>query len=117
MTSDAARKRELSGIIAAAADLVLSHQLSLADAVAMAAAFQAGGNTPSEPAREAIAAARRSRKQEMMREYRRLAGAGRARNAASIVARRFATDPLDLLEVAALADKVRRWARCEKSRH
>lgn len=59
--------------------------------------------------RESIAAARQSRQGKMVAELVRLEQEGRGRSAAMLVARRFANDPRDMVEVESLARKLRRW--------
>jgi hypothetical protein len=59
--------------------------------------------------REGIAALRRSRRDEMVADLVRHEREGRKRDAVMLVARDFAVDPLDDVEVDSLARKLRRW--------
>jgi len=73
--------------------------------LAVAAVVRAELTTP----REIAAAARQARRRQMLDELARLESAGRGREAASIVAKKFARDPLDPVELASLAHQLRRW--------
>lgn len=64
--------------------------------------------------REALAALSRSRREQMLDELARYERQGRGRAAAMLVARNFASDKHNSVEVASLARKLRRW-RDEKS--
>jgi hypothetical protein len=61
--------------------------------------------------REAAAAARRTRREEMLAELARYDREGRGRNAATLVARNFVVDRNDNIEVENLARQLRRWQR------
>jgi hypothetical protein len=61
--------------------------------------------------RESVAAVRKLRRDTMVSELIRLEQEGRGRLAAMLVARKFASDPLDPIEVESLATKLRRWRR------
>jgi hypothetical protein len=66
--------------------------------------------------RENAAAARQSLREKMLAGLSRLEAEGRGRSAVMLVARKFASDPLDPIEVESLARKLRRW-RGEKNGH
>ena len=61
--------------------------------------------------RESVAAVRQSRRKAMLAELERIEQEGRGSAAAMLVARKFASDPLDPIEVESLATKLRRWRR------
>ena len=65
--------------------------------------------------REAVAALRRSRKEQMLDALARYERQGRKRDAAKLVARDFAADKRDAIEVASLVRNLHRW-RNEKNR-
>jgi hypothetical protein len=65
--------------------------------------------------REAVAALRRSRKEQMLEALARYERQGRKRDAVSLVARDFAADKDDDVEVASLKRNLHRW-RNEKNR-
>jgi hypothetical protein len=72
----------------------------------------AGGLTQ----REAASAARHARMEEMLGHIARLEATGKGRSACSLVARVYARDPFDPVEVESLARSLRRW-RSEKNGH
>jgi hypothetical protein len=61
--------------------------------------------------RDGVAAVRQSRRKAMLMELERLEQEGRGSAAVMLVARKFASDPLDPIEVESLARKLRRWRR------
>jgi hypothetical protein len=61
--------------------------------------------------RDGAAAVRQSRRKAMLAELERIEQEGRGSAAAMLVARKFASDPLDPTEVESLATKLRRWRR------
>lgn len=67
----------------------------------------AEGLTP----RELTTAARQTRREEMLAELSRLEREGRGRAAVMLVARKFARNRLDPVEVASLARALRRWRK------
>jgi hypothetical protein len=89
---------------------LLDRNFAVADAVLAAARTELSDVAP----RESAAALSRSRREEMMAELRRLEAEGRAREAPVIVARQFARDRADQVEIDSLARKLRRW-RAQKS--
>jgi hypothetical protein len=76
-------------------------------------AFAAITGAIEETPREAAAAARQSRRERMLAEYWRLEPK-LWRSTATRVARKFARDPLDPIEVRNLATALRRWVAEEK---
>jgi hypothetical protein len=76
-------------------------------------AFAAITSAVEEPPRESAAAARQSRRERMLAEYYRLLPK-LGRSTATRVARKFARDPLDPIDVRNLATALRRWV-AEKS--
>jgi hypothetical protein len=63
--------------------------------------------------REIATAVRTSRRKAMLAELERLKKLGHGRCAPMLAAKKFAMDPLDPVEVASLAQKIRRWLREE----
>lgn len=79
----------------------------------LAAEANADGRNDSTP-REATAAARLARREQMMDELRRRQQGGMRRGLAKSVARMFARDPLDPIEVESLRRQLHRWWREDK---
>jgi hypothetical protein len=69
------------------------------------------GAMPVDTPRDGAAAVRESRRKAMLAELERIEQEGRGSAAAMLVARKFASDPLDPIEVESLATKLRRWRR------
>jgi hypothetical protein len=109
--SEAARHAAIERAVKAAALALLSHDQTIAEVVATLANAVAGGEPADVTPREGVAAARQSRRDKMITDLIRLEQEGRGRPAATIVARRFASDPHDPTEVESLATKLRRWRR------
>lgn len=109
--SEAARHAAIERAVKAAALALLSHDQTIAEVVATLANAVAGEVPADVTAKESVAAVRQSRRDKMVAELIRLEQEGRGRPAATIVARRFATDPRDPTEVESLATKLRRWRR------
>jgi hypothetical protein len=97
--------------IRGAALALLGRDQTVAEVVA-ALTNAVAGNAPADVTpRESVAAVRQSRREQMVAEVLRLEVQRRGRNAAMLVARKFASDPLDMVEVESLARKLRRWRR------
>jgi hypothetical protein len=95
---------------AIAAGLTPNQVIAALDRAVEAAADD--GLTP----RERQAAAGEARKGEMLAELERLRAGARARSAVMMVAKKFARDSLDPIEVASNARNLRRWAPKKKKR-
>src|ERR1700746_1193678 len=91
---------------------LLERELTVEEAVARLAKTNgiAGDQTP----RERAAAARQSRREEMLAELTRREREGRGRDAVKLVARDYAGDRSDPIEIESLARKLRRWRAQEK---
>jgi hypothetical protein len=97
--------------VRSAALALLSRARSVAEVIAtLASAVDAAASGAVTP-RERAATARKARRDEMVAETVRLEGAGRGRTAVMSVARKFARDPLDPVEVESLARSLRRWRK------
>jgi hypothetical protein len=103
--------------VRAAALALLARDQTVAEIVA-ALADAVGADVPADniTPRESVAAVRQSRREQMVVELERLEQEGRGRPAAMLVARKFAAEARDPVEVASLARKLRRWRR-EKNGH
>ena len=88
----------------------LAREIGIAESLAVVAAAVMGG-TGDETAtpRELTAAAHQVRRAEMLDELIRLEQKGCGRAGAMIVARKFARDKLDNVEVESLSRQLRRW--------
>jgi hypothetical protein len=98
-----------------AALVLLKRETAVAEAVAVLADAIAAGDAGATP-RENVKAIRQSRQEAMLAELERYEQQGRRTAAARLVARKFAADPSDRVELASLARKLRRW-RDEKKGH
>jgi hypothetical protein len=97
--------------VRAAALALLARDRTVAEVVAALTDAVAGEVPADITPRESVAAVRQSRREKMVAELIRLEQEGRGRPAAMVVARRFAADARDPVEVASLARKLRRWRR------
>lgn len=95
--------------IAAAAMLERGATRAEAIAIALASLDGAAPVTPRERVREG----RQAQRERMLAEYADLVAAGREHEAASVVARKFAIDRHDPVEIDSLARKIRRWRQNE----
>jgi hypothetical protein len=110
------RQAAVERAVKAAALALLSRDRTVAEVVA-ALADAVSADVPADTTpRESVAAVRQSRRERMVTELIRLEQKGRGRPAAMLVARKFASDPHDPIEVESLARKLRRWRR-EKNGH
>jgi hypothetical protein len=120
MSEDVARYRSdprqpaIERAVKAAALALLARDLTIAEVVAALSDAVAGEMDSGVTPRESVAAVRQSKRERMVAELVRLEQDGRARASAMVVARKFASDPRDPVEVESLARKLRRW-RCEKN--
>ena len=102
--------------VKAAAMALLARDQTVAEAIA-ALSDAVDSIAPADVTpREGLAALRLSRQEQMLEELARYEQQGRARVAVMLVARDFAADKHDTVEVASLARKLRRW-RSEKNGH
>jgi hypothetical protein len=108
------RRASVERAVKAAALALLARDQTVAEVVAALTNAVAGVVPADLTPRESVAAVRQSRREKMVSELIRLEREGRGRPAAMLVARKFAGDPLDPIEVESLARKLRRWRR-EKS--
>jgi L-serine deaminase len=108
------RRASVERAVKAAALALLARDQTVAEVVAALTNAVAGVVPADLTPRESVAAVRQSRREKMVSELIRLEREGRERPAAMLVARKFAGDPLDPIEVESLARKLRRWRR-EKS--
>jgi uncharacterized protein YjiS (DUF1127 family) len=107
--TDDPRRDAVERAVKAATIARLAREIGIDEA--LAAVIAAGGGAKSETAtpREAAAAARRSQREQMEAKLNRLEQQGRGRDAVKVVARDFARDRKDPIEVASLARTLRRW--------
>lgn len=107
--SDVVTKWHIERAVRAAA-LALMARKQTVEEVFASLANAVATDTPAEiTPRERVAAVRQSRREKMFAAVMRLEEQGRARAAPMLVARKFAADPHDPVEVASLARKLRRW--------
>jgi hypothetical protein len=101
-----------------AALVLLKRETASAEAIAVLAAAMAGDTPADVTPRENIKAVRRSRREKMLDELARHERRDRI-SAVNLVARAFAADKHDPVEVASLERKLRRWRdkRDEKNGH
>jgi ribosome biogenesis protein Tsr3 len=99
-----------------AAMALLARDRTVAEVVAALTDAVAAISPADVSPREGVAAVRQSRRNAMLAELECLIQRGRGRAAPMLVARKFAADPHDMVEVASLARKLRRWRR-EKNGH
>jgi hypothetical protein len=103
------RQASVERAVKAAALALLARDQTVAEVVA-ALTNAVVGDVPADiTPRESVAAVRQSRREKMVAELIRLEQEGRGRPAAMLVARKFASDPRDPVEVESLARKLRRW--------
>ena len=102
------RQAAIESAVRATALRLLARDQTVAQVVAALAVV--AGEAPITP-RESIAVVRQSRRERMVAELERLERQGRGRAAPMVVARDFASDARDPIEVASLARKLRRWRR------
>jgi hypothetical protein len=107
MTASALRQANIQRAVNMIAEAILARDIHISEVVAALTAAKGDTATP----RESAAAARHSQREKMVAELVRLEQEGRGRAAAVMVARKFASDPLDPIEVESLARKLRRWRR------
>jgi hypothetical protein len=107
--TDDQRRASVERAVKAAALALLARDQTVAEVVAALARAVATDAPADVTPREDAAAARQSRREKMGAELDRLEQSGRGRSAAMLVARKFAGDPLDPVEVESLARKLRRW--------
>jgi hypothetical protein len=110
------RQAAVERAVKTAAMALLARDQTVAEVVAALTDAVAGEMPADVTPRETVAAVRQSRREKMVAELIRLEQEGRGRPAAMLVARKFASDPLDPIEVESLARKLRRWRR-EKNGH
>jgi hypothetical protein len=108
------RRASVERAVKAAAMALLARDQTVAEVVAALTNAVAGVVPADLTPRASVAAVRQSRREKMVSELIRLKREGRGRPAAMLVARKFAGDQLDPIEVESLARKLRRWRR-EKS--
>ena len=99
--------------VRASASALLARQISVSEALASVAAVMGGDGTTATP-RELVAVGRQEHRSQVIAQMMRLENEGRRRDAALIVARRYAADVRDPIEVETLKNKFRRWRRAEK---
>jgi hypothetical protein len=99
--------------VRAAALALLARERTVVEVVAALAT--AVGEMPVDlTPREVVAAGRRAYRARVVAEIERLEKQGRGRAAASIIARSYAADVRDPIEVETLTNKFRRWRRGQK---
>jgi hypothetical protein len=111
VTRSDTRQAAVERAVKAAALALLSRDQTVAEVVAALTAAVAGDVPADITPRESVAAVRQSRQEQMVVELVRLERQDRGRAAAMLVARKFAADARDPIEVASLARKLRRWRR------
>jgi hypothetical protein len=104
IVSDRQRRLQLESTIKRVLQSGTLAQLEALAEVASAVDGEASGMSP----RERVAEMRQSRDAQMLDELRRYEQQGRKREAAMLVAKRFAIDPRDPTEVESLAKRARR---------
>ena len=87
----------------------LAREIGIAEAFAVISAAKVGAEDETATPRESAAAARRSKRDEMVAELIRQEREGRRRGAVRRVARDFAIDRRDPIEVESNARNLRRW--------
>jgi hypothetical protein len=92
----------------------LAREIGIGEALAVIAAAVDGTKDETATPRELAAAGRRALRAQVVADIVRIEKEGRVRAAASIVARSYAADVHDPIEVETLANKFRRWRRAEK---
>lgn len=114
--TDNRRRAAVADAVLNAAEALLAHRVSVDDAVASVTMAIAGADTCRESSpRERIAAARGLRRREMLEEISRIERSGKGRAAAMIVARTFAIDAHDPVEIESLARQLRRWRQKKRA--
>jgi thioesterase domain-containing protein len=108
------RQAAVKRAVEAAAIALLARDQTVAEVVAALTDAVASIAPADVTPREGLAALRQSRREEMLDELARYERQGRGRDAAKMVARDFAADKRDAVEVASIARKLRRW-RSEKN--
>jgi hypothetical protein len=103
------RQAAVERAIRAAAMAILARDQTVAEIVAKLTDAVAGIAPADFSPREGIAAVRQSRRKAMLAELEALTQRGRGRAAPMLLARKFAADPHDSVEVTSLARKLRRW--------
>ncbi len=93
---------------------LLSREIGISEALAAVATAMGGTNVEMATPRELAAAGRQAHRERVVADILRLEKEGRGRAAASIVARVYAADLHDPVEVETLTNKFRRWRRAER---
>lgn len=108
------RQAAVERAVKAAATALLARDIGISEA--LAAVATAMGDTKDETAtpREIAATGRQAHRAQVVAQIMRLENEGRGRAAASIVARMYAADVRDPIEVETLTNKFRRWRRTER---
>src|SRR3954447_26146395 len=109
-----ARQAAVERAVKAAAMALLARDQTVAECVAGLTEAVTALAPASVTPREGVAAVLQSRSNAMLAELELLIQRGRGRAAPMLLARKFAADPHDTIEVASLARKLRRW-RSKKS--
>jgi len=107
--SDDPRQAAVERAVKSAALALLARDQTIAEVVAALTDAVAAISPADATPREGVAAVRQSRTRAMLAELDCLIQRGRGRAAPMLVARKFAADPHDTVEVASLARKLRRW--------
>src|SRR5437016_3569386 len=103
------RQAVVERAVRAAALALMARDQTIAEVVAALTDAVASVSPADITPREGIAAVRRSRRERMLEELARHERQGRGRDAVKLVARDFAADKHDTVEVASIARKLRRW--------
>jgi hypothetical protein len=106
------RKAAIQRAVNVIAEAIFARDIHISEVVAALTTAKGDATTP----RESAAAVRQSQHEKMVAELTRLEQEGRGRASAMLVARKFAGDPLDPIEVESIARKLRRW-RSKKFGH
>jgi hypothetical protein len=97
--------------VRAAALALWAREQTVAEVTAALAAAVASDAPADITPRERVAEARHARREKMVAEVIRLEREGRGRSAVMLVARKFAHDSLDAVELESLARALRRWRK------
>ena len=110
------RQAAVERAVKAAAMALLARDQTIAEVVSMLTDAVASIAPADITPREGLASVRQSRREQMLDELTRYEQQKRGRASVMMVARDFAADKHDNVEVASLARKLRRW-RSEKTGH
>jgi hypothetical protein len=108
---DRARAAAVERAVRAAANAILERDFTRAEIAAALARVSEALVGDEQTPRERVAATRQADRDKMVAAMRRLGQAGRGRSAADAVARDFARDRRDPVEIESLKRKLRRWRK------